>query len=71
MSSNAETGAGRSIPHPRIVANERYLANPNILRGTQPSVNPNREIEQMLRSVTPRGIVTPEVNRFLGRSRRV
>ena len=45
MSSNAETGAGKSIPHPRIVANERYLANPNILRGTQPPVNPYREME--------------------------
>ena len=40
--------------HPRIIANEAYLANPNIVRGNQPPVNPNREIEQMLRSVTPR-----------------
>lgn len=54
MKSNAETRAGRSIPHPRIVANERYLADPNILRGDQPWVNPNREIEQLVRST--RGI---------------
>ncbi len=69
---NKNEGDRKGLPvHHRIVAAERYLADPNFLRGTQPPVNPNREIEQMLRSVTPRGIVTPETNRSLGTSRRV
>ena len=45
MSSNTEKRAGRSIPHPRIVANERYLANPDIVRVGNPHVNPAREME--------------------------
>lgn len=71
MSSNAEVRPGRRAPDHRIVAAERYFNAPNILRGSQPPVDPNREIEQMLCSVRPRGIVTPEANRSLGRSRRV
>ncbi|KKP80724.1 MAG: hypothetical protein UR81_C0018G0014 [Candidatus Levybacteria bacterium GW2011_GWB1_35_5] len=69
---NKNEGDRKGLPvHHRIVATERYLANPNILRGNQSPVNPNREIEQMLCSVRPRRIVTPEANRSLGRSRRV
>ncbi len=71
MKRNTETSAFRMKPDPRIIAAEKYFSAPNILRGTQPPVNPYREIEQMLCSVTPRRIVTPEANRFLGRPRRV
>ncbi len=37
----------KRVPHPRIVANERYLANPDIVNTGNPNVNPARETERM------------------------
>lgn len=37
--------------HPRLLANERYLVNPNIVGVKNPNVNPARETERMRRDV--------------------
>lgn len=57
MKLNAETRSGSHIPHPRIVANETYLARPNMLVDKS-NVNPVREIDHMLRSARFQGPVT-------------
>lgn len=44
MKVNAETRGGRLPVHHKIVANEAYLANPNIVGVQNPNVNPARGI---------------------------
>ncbi len=46
MSIDERLGVKRRL-HPRILANEVYLAHPNIVRVGNPNVNPARETERM------------------------
>lgn len=63
MKLTAETSAGRSIPHPAIVANETYLIRLNGLSHRTP-VNPALEVEQMVRSARSGGPVGPTTDVF-------